>query len=282
MVGRELERARFLMTKVALPDYESPPVREVVCGVTFKKIEALKVPHIGLLWDEYRADYPECQDKPEIPLVWEEPDRTKQEAGLTILAEMPLPRSWFVSKDETQLIQVQRDRFLFNWKKMSESDQYVRFEAVFTQFQDLYAKFCSFLEKNNFDAPEAKQFELTYVNHMPVSEEWKNLGDIGSLFPDLSWQASETRFLPSPENLTCNLSFKLPDESGRLHVVIKRALRTSDQKEIILLDLTARGFIEDESSDNMEDWFNMAHEWIVRGFSDLTSDSVQKEHWGRK
>lgn len=59
------------MTEVTLPDYGCPPLREVVCGITFKKLEALMVPHIGLLWDEYRADYPKCQDQPEIPLILE-------------------------------------------------------------------------------------------------------------------------------------------------------------------------------------------------------------------
>ena len=32
------------------PDFDNPPVIEVVCGVRFKAINKLLAPHFGLLW----------------------------------------------------------------------------------------------------------------------------------------------------------------------------------------------------------------------------------------
>ncbi len=48
-----------------LPDYELPPVLEVVCGVLFKPIKLL-VPHFGLLWEEFQSEYPTFQEA--VPL----------------------------------------------------------------------------------------------------------------------------------------------------------------------------------------------------------------------
>jgi hypothetical protein len=64
---------------------------------------------------------------------------------------------------------------------------------------------------------------------------------------------------------------------GRLHVSLKMAT-TKEAKKIMVFELTARGF----SNGPMDDWFAVAHEWIVRGFADLTTDSIQKAIWQRK
>ena len=45
----------------ALPSYKRPPVDEVVCGFRFERLRGLKVPHIGLLWEKFRNEYPTVQ-----------------------------------------------------------------------------------------------------------------------------------------------------------------------------------------------------------------------------
>jgi len=51
---------------------------------------------------------------------------------------------------------------------------------------------------------------------------------------------------------------------------------------MLLLNLTARGIEETRTREGMWNWFEMAHDWIVNGFSDLTSLEVQKKIWGRQ
>ena len=46
---------------------------------------------------------------------------------------------------------------------------------------------------------------------------------------------------------------------------------------MILIDLTVRGF----SDDGMEKWFDLAREWIVCGFADLTGKDIQAKVWRR-
>lgn len=36
------------------PDFENPPVVEVVCGIQFEYLSQLITPHFGLLWEMYK------------------------------------------------------------------------------------------------------------------------------------------------------------------------------------------------------------------------------------
>jgi hypothetical protein len=51
---------------------------------------------------------------------------------------------------------------------------------------------------------------------------------------------------------------------------------------MLLLELTVRGIGQFKSHEQMWEWFDLAHKWIVYGFADLTSKEVQKEIWKRQ
>ena len=44
---------------------------------------------------------------------------------------------------------------------------------------------------------------------------------------------------------------------------------------------TARGQTVDKGKKQMWNWFDLAHEWIVRGFADLTTEKIQQNIWRR-
>ncbi len=52
-----------------LPRYKSPPINEVCCGMKFHPSDKLRVPHIGSLWEQFRADYPIIQHAPPLASV---------------------------------------------------------------------------------------------------------------------------------------------------------------------------------------------------------------------
>ena len=58
MTQRQAEATRKSMP-TPLPDFENPPVIEVVCGVSFAPLTDLKAVHLGLLWERFRDRYPE-------------------------------------------------------------------------------------------------------------------------------------------------------------------------------------------------------------------------------
>jgi hypothetical protein len=145
-------------------------------------------------------------------------------------------------------------------------------------FKDKLDGFETFLSENEFEKLQIVQYEMTYINHIWMGEEWNNLSEIGKVFPDFSFRAPKGRFLPEPETINWRTSFLLPHKAGRLHLTIRNGKRRSDDKHMIIMDITVRGFNEG----GMEKWFDIAREWIVRGFADLTGKDIQTKVWRRK
>ena len=102
-----------------LPDYNSPPISEVVCGISFEPLVEQKIPHYGLFWNTIREDFPNCEHAP--PLI-----DTDKESQLT--NEIPLPRVWLINKSNNLLIQLQNNRFIYNWRRLKSDDNYPRFK----------------------------------------------------------------------------------------------------------------------------------------------------------
>lgn len=265
----------------SLPDYESPPVIEVVCGILFKSIDKLLAPYFGLLWEKYKPEYPICREVPPLTPVIERFDEPPR-VDLQLADVPPLPRIWFVHKNDNGIIQIQRDRFLHNWKKVRPEDEYPRYPQVIELFKDRLSQFESFLKENDLGIIEPTQYEMTYINHIPQGDGWTTLNDIRDVLPDFAIRANEDRFLPEPEGINWRTSFVLPDGAGRLHVTIRHAKLRDSGLPVLSLDLTARGIGSEKSPEGMAGWFDLAREWIVRGFTDLTGEEVQRNIWKRK
>ena len=271
---------KTMSSQADLPRYENPPVVELVCGILFESLHKFLAPHIGLLWEIFRTEYPNMrQIMPLAPLI-ERFDATPSPA-VSLPDDFPLhPRVWFETKDGTGLIQVQRDRFLYNWKKVKPDDKYLHYDYVIRKFANCLSQFESFLRDNELGEIRPIQYEMTYVNHIPKGEGWNSLNEVGRVFPDISWRNGMNRFFTELEGLNVQTSFRLPERQGRLHAAIRYGIRQPDQP-ILLLDLTCRGVGEDKSQSAMWQWFDIAHQWIIRGFADLTSAEIQKSIWRR-
>jgi len=259
------------------PDFENPPVIEVVCGVHFKTIKNLLAPHFGLLWEKYRDEYPICQEVAPLAPAIERFDGERN-IGFEFQETPPLPRIWYVHKSENGIIQVQKDRFLHNWRKVHPNDEYPRYPKVIKLFKNKLSHFQDFLIENDFGEIEPLQYEMTYVNHICEGEGWNDLSDIGNILKDFVFLKNHNRFLPEPEKIHWRTSFLMPDRSGRMHVTVRNALRKDDGKPVVLLDLTVRGI----GGKGMDAWFDLAREWIVCGFTDLTSNDIQIKNWRRR
>ena len=270
----------MVTSKTSLINYENPPVAEVVCGISFKPIKTLLTPHFGLLWEKYKSEYPSCREVAPLTTVIERFE--DGEVTIEFSDVPPLPRIWFIHKNENGIIQVQRDRFVINWRKVRVEDEYPRYHYVKDLFRKTLFQFEHFLEENKLGEIVHLQYEMTYVNHIPQKEGWETLNEIGILLPDFSYRNAPERFLPTPEGINWQTNFKLPDQTGRLHVSIRNASAPVTKIPIILLELTVRGIGPNKTGEGMCQWFDLAHEWIVYGFADLTGKEVQRKVWKRK
>ena len=105
-----------------LPEFENPPVVEVVCGVLFNRLP-MQAAHLGVLWEKFKPDYPSCQDVNPLAPIMETFDGSPGVPQEIDLSDV-LPRTWFLHKRGVGVVQVQRDRFLHNWKKSKPDDEY--------------------------------------------------------------------------------------------------------------------------------------------------------------
>jgi uncharacterized protein (TIGR04255 family) len=176
-------------------------------------------------------------------------------------------------------LQIQRDRFLYNWKRAGDEDAYPRFDRVFPEFEKYLSSFCKFAESENIGTIEPRQYELTYVNHITMNNGLELVGE-GALLVDHTIQAKEGRFLPPPSAFNWRSVYALPDDAGRLYCAAQTVRSTAGDR-IVRLDLTARGFPGDASDAARGRWFDTAHDWIVNGFVDVTAPEVQVKSWER-
>ena len=248
-----------------LPDYRKPPVIEVVSGIAFEKLDKFKGPHIGLFWQRLRDEFPYCEHA--VPL------------DLTDFRELPLPRMWFLNKEKNGLIQLQNNRFVYNWRKIRDDENYPRYREVIRAFKQNLDIFRVFLNEEGFEPLKLTNCELSYINHIPKGTGWDSFSKIHNTLPDLCWRSDLKRFLPDPNGLGWNLQFPLPNNNGNLNVDLKHAYRKKDSLPMLIFEISAQGLNSNKSLDAIWDWFEIAHEWIVRGFADLTSLDVQKEFW---
>ena len=263
-----------------LPEYGNPPVNEVVCGILFERIDKLLNPYLGTLWEKYKPEYSECREVAPLLPVIENFNRPSQQGQYIDVP--PLPRTWFIHSSGNGIIQVQRDRFLHNWRQIRPEDAYPRYHSVIDMFRTHLSKFTEFLDENGLGTVTPLQYELTYINHIMKGEGWKSISDVGQVFPNFSWHAAKTDFLPAPDSINWHTSFPLPDRSGRLHTRIQTVIRRDDETPLMRFELTARGIGEYKTLDTIWSWFELAHEWVVRGFADLTDPQVQKDVWRRQ
>lgn len=255
-----------------LPSFDEPPVMEVVFGVQFQEIRNLLIPHFGQLWRSFRKEYSKIAEKPPLASTFEL--MVPIEHTIELSDTPPLPRVWFLTEDESYIIQVQRDRFLHNWKRVKADDVYPRFDSLYPNFCDRYENFVQFLSAAGLDEPVVNQLEITYVNHVQFNflED-----DIGVVFLDHVRQKRKDRFLARPESFNWRSSFELPKQQGRLHIVIRSAKSVATGSPLVSVEITARGVGPD-----VDAWFKMARKHIVKGFEDITSEEYRTEHWKQR
>jgi len=256
-----------------LPDYKNPPVTEVVCGLVFNKIDAFRAPHLGLFWQKVREEFPTCQHAQPLGFP-------SEPSGL--MSEWPLPRVWFIDEGKNKLIQLQGDRYFYNWRKMHRDEPYPRYIQIIEAFKTNLEKLKQFFAEEDLGSIVPTTCELTYINHIPRGEGWQTLAEINDIIPELSWRNKKGRFLPEPLHWGWETVFALPEDKGRLHVKLQHATRKMDKNPLFILEIAARGLGGDKSLDSIWEWYEVAHQWIVKGFADLTGIKIQRDIWERR
>jgi uncharacterized protein (TIGR04255 family) len=275
--------------KPSLPDFEQPPVVEVAISLQFKVLELLRGPYLGLLWDVFRKEgYSLVEEHGELEPAFEEFDATSvPTVGIRVQTfdDAPPPaRVWFLNEAHNELIQIQRDRLVVNWRAGAQAEPYPRYVHIIERFRSALASFTEFIAAEKLGDIVPTQCEVTYVNHIPSGAGWSTHSELDNVVT--TWQNRYSdEYLGTPEDVAFKVRYRMADETGkilgRLHMILQPAYRAADRAPIFVMNLTARGKPDPTNLDGALKLFDQEHEWIVLGFASVTTKRMH-EFWRRK
>jgi len=262
------------MSRKKLPDYSKPPLAEVVMGVKFRPLPGIKVPHYGLFWGNVKNEFPTCQN---APVLGDLAGLEENETG-----GLPIPRVWLINEGGDYLIQLQKNHFLFNWRK--RDGVYPRFDNIAPKFYENFEKFQNFCAQNDLGDIVPLGFELSYINHIFINEGWANIEDIGKLFPDITWRESQTRYLKGMITAQWFAEFNMANpKNGRIRVRVSHGEKRPEKIPVVVFEIIVRGSrLEIPQEVTQEKWFKTAHDTILWTFEDLTDKGIQEKVWKKK
>ena len=117
-----------------LPDYERPPVTEVVLSIQFASNNKFQIVHAGLFWNLVHNQFPNVSEQAPLQAVFETFGGPPVAAPIQVQFSPPFPRFWFESEDRAYVLQLQQDRILFNWRATSSESVYPRYETLREHF----------------------------------------------------------------------------------------------------------------------------------------------------
>jgi uncharacterized protein (TIGR04255 family) len=256
-----------------LPEFEAPPVTEVILGVQFQRISALDTPRMVEFGDAHYARggrRSAWSQQPHVPGVIERfgvPARP--EAALRLSLEQAPPRMrvvFILDEEETCAVQLQDTALIRNWRKVKRDHLYPRFESIIADYERDLERLAAFVAEQEWGELRIVQAEVTYLNLIPA--EGLRVSDVF-----VPWTESD---LGEADTVDLTASHRIDGSSGpvgRLHVNLSTGW-SSDREALYVLSLTARGAPEQEPIAGALDLLRVGRERIVRGFTALTTPKM--------
>ncbi len=254
---------------------KNPPINELIIGVYFDPpLISLRSEHIGLLWSRFRSEFPKVEQRE--PLLV-----NIQGSGPSVYSggEFPfMPRFWFISEDEINLVQVQKDAFLLNWRKREA--EYPNFdEKLKSSFSEKFSIFKEFINRD-VGVYEVKigLCELTYVDVIEPCEYWQGPQDTYKVVPSFS----VPKIGPKSGELSafnCTYSHDISPHL-QLHIAIRVAKSNQiPNSSCLILEFKALGQPNGSEELSIDQWYEQAHNAIISQFLNVTDKHVQRKFW---
>ena len=208
-----------------LTDLNNPPIVEVVCGFVFDELVALDPLLVGQFWSRKRGAYPKREVRPPV----------RTQPGFAILEGVGPVRSWLVSAGDEFVIQIQPDRFYFNWRR--KGDAYPRFgthegrDGVLARASSEFAEFVAYCQEELKQAPVVRSVELAKIDLVRYSSD----EELGQLVPSLTAFRTWTKS-GSPE---INIQIAERSDETDLLVLISNAVVTPDLSSAVRVETRA-------------------------------------------
>lgn len=265
----------------SMPSFKFPPVNEVFLGVQFDTLEAFNIATYGLIWEKFRDRFPSVEHHMPLEPQFERIGGRKSPIGqlppFRIEQMAPLPRAWFLSRDGCELVQIQPDRFIRNWRRLNSSDEYPRYEKhIRPEFEKDLKALEDFFRDIGMGRINPNQCEVSYINHIDAESSHDKLNEVF-----IGWS---NKYCPATiadiEDINLGMRHVVKDSNGeflgRLYIKIQPAFRAADDKPIFLVELTLRGRPLRNNIEGVMEFMNIGREKIVRAFAEMTTPEMHK------
>jgi uncharacterized protein (TIGR04255 family) len=269
-----------------LPSFKKPPLTEVYLSIQFAPLQGLDIPQLGACWHLFKERFPKYERHEQLARTIEREGIKNIASSLNLALQIitPIPRLWFINEDGKELVQIQNDRFIRNWRKIHEDNIYPRYENhIRPKFIEDFLLFKGFLEKERIGGISIDQCEISYINHIKPNKYWKSHDQLDQVFNIWSGKKNKISGL-SFEDANINARFKILDNKseflGRLHINIQPVF-SKEGSPIFLLTISSRGCPLNKSDEGILEFMNKGREHIVNTFAEITTTHMH-EIWERE
>lgn len=260
-----------------LPEYERPPVVEVALAIQLEGSIGFRSLDLAAIAGGWADALPHVEERAPLPMMGPEPQ--DPDVTLEVSDEANTPRLWLQDAVGNRVLQIQQDRIVVNWRKGGTDDPYPRYDTIRDSLVDAWGRLTGAMSDLGLALPPPSICEVVYVNHLGAIQGWRSAEDTARLLAP--WDGSmHDDFLPTDRHEGFVLHYHLPEGRGWLDIDGWTSDTRSNDR-IMVLTLTSRGRASSSDLGGALDFMNLAHEWIVRGFTSVTT-SFAHEKWGRK
>ena len=259
-----------------LPEYERPPVVEVALAIQLERAIGFKSLHLANVAASWADEFPSVEERAPLPLMGPDPD--DPDVSLELSDEPQTPRLWLQNEAGNRVLQLQQDRIVVNWQKGEGDDPYPRYATIRESLVDAWGRLSEAIDDLRLNVPAPSICEVLYVNHLGADQGWRSAGDTAVLIAP--WGGTMTDgFLPENPHGGFLLHYHLPGGRGWLNI---DAWTTDvlDDERLMVLTLVSRGGATSPDLDGALDFMDLAHEWIVKGFTSVTTTEAHNK-WRR-
>jgi uncharacterized protein (TIGR04255 family) len=195
-------------------DFADPPLTEVVFSVEFDGDVIDEVGILSEFWRRIDDEFPRHEKQPPILQAAESFDvpPTPPDVPIQLMSGLPGQRYWFLTEDQTLIVQVQADRLMFNWRQVVGDEPYPRYATLAPRFADLLRIFLA-CDAVDTEIASVAWVELQYVNPIPAEGEHGTHGQLARilnfLVPDPPRDA-----LPAVEDTQVQQRFRITGDDG--------------------------------------------------------------------
>jgi uncharacterized protein (TIGR04255 family) len=246
-------------------DFKNPPVVETSLGCYFNRIERWNVLHYGALWSRFRTKYPNQEFQPPVLPAVQLPLNLQWTPGDALI---PI-RALFTDTANTQLVQVQSDLFLHNWRKTDKLSRYEHYDRILPLFREDWTVFTEFLKEHGLKHPSISRCEMSYYNHIVRGEDWQDFSDLPRLFS--IWRGLS----PGTKNVEF-VAFTVVQAfgKGKVTIAVNPGVRRLDGKEVLQMNITATRESQGSVDKDLFAGLDECHQNALNAFEGFVTDEA--------